>query len=460
MSRTIPKLLIVEDEKNTREGIGRALKFDYQVTLAENAESGLNILNHEKFDLILTDVKMPGMDGVTFVREALHLNPNMACVVMTAYGAVETAVDAMKSGAYDFLIKPVKLNHVETVLKNAFDSLQRKQQVQKVKTSSNTSIIKTSSKSNIIAHSREMHDVLNLVRQIAPTRSTVLITGESGTGKEVIANALHSMSDRASGPFIAVHCAALNANLLESELFGHEKGAFTNANARKTGRFEAADGGTIFLDEIGEIDASTQIKLLRVLESRTFERVGGTETLSVDVRVVAATNRDLKQMVEAGEFREDLYYRLDVLNVNLPPLRERKDDIPLLLNHFLQIQANENKKDLTGFSPQALEALSNYSWRGNVRELRNVVERMSILCKGKTIELSDIPDKITNEPKVNGAPTKHDASLDIATNETQLILRALKESNNNKTAAAKMLGMSRRTLHRRITELGLQEENS
>lgn len=458
MTRTIPKLLIVEDEKNTREGIGRALKFDYHTVLVENAEIALGLLKKEKFQLILTDVKMPGMDGVSFVKEALKIDSDLFCIVMTAYGTVETAVDAMKSGAYDFMIKPVKLDQVEAILQNAMAARTRKLETQKLATTQakTTALVKVK-KSPVIGQSRKMKEVMSLVSQIAPARSTVLLTGESGTGKEVIANCIHKFSDRVNGPFVTVHCAALNANLLESELFGHEKGAFTNANARKIGRFEASDGGTLFLDEIGEIDASTQVKLLRVLENRCFERVGGTETIHIDVRLVAATNKNLRDMVDKGEFREDLYYRLDVLNIVLPPLRDRKEDIPLLLNHFLQLCAEDNNKSITGFSNEALDSLSSYNWPGNVRELRNIVERMTILAKGSTIEIYDVPAMVTENPEkpLNVNHNFTPESLDVSQNEKQLIIKALKETNNNKTAAAKKLGISRRTLHRRITELGL-----
>ena len=456
MSRIIPKLLIVEDEKNTREGIGRALKFDYHVELAENAERGLEILKDSRFDLILTDVKMPGMDGVTFVSEAKKLDPEVICVVMTAYGTVETAVDAMKSGAYDFLIKPVKLDQVEAVLKNAIEGKNRRKEVNKKEQP--TKAKAKESKTKVFGNSKRIKGIIELVEQIAPARSTVLLTGESGTGKEVISNLIHEKSDRANGPFIAVHCAALNANLLESELFGHEKGAFTGATAKKQGRFEAANTGTLFLDEIGEIDPSTQVKLLRVLETRSFERVGGTESIDTDVRVIAATNRDLRKMVDEGTFREDLYYRLDVLNITLPPLRERKDDIPVLLNHFLTACADDNGKNISGFSEEAINKLKDYNWKGNVRELRNVVEKMTVLSKHELLDVDDIPPYILDARPYLDVNKEVDGTLNLSDNETQLIMRALAESNNNKTAAAKKLGMSRRTLHRRISELGLNEK--
>lgn len=452
MSRIIPKLLIVEDEKNTREGIGRALKFDYHVELAENAERALSILNEKRFDLILTDVKMPGMDGVTFVKEAKKIDPKLICTVMTAYGTVETAVDAMKAGAYDFLIKPVKLDQVEAVLKNAIDGKNRR--AQSIAPAAPVKKAQSKAKTKVFGSSKAIKHILDLVEQIAPARSTVLLTGESGTGKEVISNLIHERSDRADGPFIAVHCAALNANLLESELFGHEKGAFTGASSKKQGRFEAANGGTLFLDEIGEIDPSTQVKLLRVLETRSFERVGGTESIDTDVRVIAATNKNLKKMVDEGIFREDLYYRLDVLNITLPPLRDRQDDIPVLLNHFLETCAEDNGKSISGFTEEALGILKKFKWQGNVRELRNVVEKMTVLSKHPILDADDIPSYI-NESNLLPSLNSGDETLNVSDNEKHLIIRALKETNNNKTAAAKKLGISRRTLHRRIAELGL-----
>jgi DNA-binding NtrC family response regulator len=313
----------------------------------------------------------------------------------------------------------------------------------------------------MIGVSSSMLEIFELVRRVAPARSTVLISGESGTGKEGVARALHALSDRAAAPFVAVHCAALNPNLLESELFGHEKGAFTSATGRRAGRFEAADGGTVFLDEIGEIDPSTQVKLLRILETRSFERVGGTETLRVDVRIVAATNRDLKKMVDDGRFREDLYYRLDVIRVHLPPLRERPEDIPGLLAAALAQACTENRRQIRGFTPAALSLLARHSWPGNVRELRNVVEGSVVRCRGELIDLGDLPASLGEglRPALNAAPSpapQSERSLDVSTHERQLILEALRRSNNSRTEAAKLLGMSRRTLHRRLQELGIE----
>ena len=447
MSRVIPKILIVDDEKNAREGLERALKFDYQVYLADSAESAIDILEDEKFDLVLTDVKMPGMDGISFVSKVKELNEQTVFVVMTAYGSISRAVDAMKAGAYDFITKPFEIDDLERCLESAIASKAKRPEIAKAAKA-------PASKLNIVGKSKQIKETIDLVKQIAPARSTVLLTGESGTGKELFAKAVHDLSDRKDEAFIAVHCRALNANLLESELFGHEKGAFTSANSRKIGRFEAADKGTLFLDEIGDIDAATQIKLLRVLESRTFERVGGVEPITVDVRLVAATNKDLRQMVKDGEFREDLYYRLDVLNVHLPPLRERKGDIPVLLEHFLKISCEENNRKIDGFTPEALKALEEYSWPGNIRELRNAVEKMTVLAKSDALDIQDIPKFILENPSPLAGGNSD--SLDIGENEKDLIIKALKECNNNKTKAAEKLGISRRTLHRKIAQLGLE----
>ena len=465
MTRVIPTLLIVDDEKNTREGLQKALKYDYQVVLAENAESALGVLKARSFDLILSDVKMPGMDGVSFVKKVAVEYPEITSVVMTAFGSIDTAVDAMKGGAYDFLTKPLDLEHLDKVLSGALASnLRQKTVVEEEplslesKTKPKAGLVKSTS---IIGESESFNKVLAMVQQIAPARSTVLLTGENGTGKEVVAKAIHSASDRVKNPFVAIHCAALNANLLESELFGHEKGAFTGANAAREGRFEAADGGTLFLDEIGEIDQATQVKLLRVLESRSFERVGGSRTINVDVRLVAATNRNLKEMVQQGTFREDLYYRLNVINIDLPALRERAEDIPLLVDYYLSVYNKENAKDISGYSDAVMRTLLAYSWPGNIRELRNVIERMVVLCNSESLAEDLLPEDLQNTASVEtiatgGKKVMTFSSLDVKKNEKDLIVKALEECAGNKTAAAQKLGISRRTLHRKIESLGLK----
>ena len=377
-----PSLLIAEDERNTRDILLRFLRQEYEVTLAEDGERALNILKKNNFDLLLTDLRMPGADGMDILRTALKKNPPPACIVVTAYGSVENAVEAMKEGAFDFITKPLNFDRLEILLKRAVESRQLKEENRELR----KRLDKNFGVESIIGKSLAMNELLETVKQVAPSRSTVMITGESGTGKEVIAQTIHQLSGR-PGKFIPVHCAALSDNLLESELFGHEKGAFTGASEQKKGRFELADGGTLFLDEIGEIDPPVQVKLLRALETRAFERVGGMETISTDTRVITATNRDLREMVAAGDFRGDLFYRLDVVSVHLPPLRERQEDIPLFVKHFIDQFSKENNKEIQTISENAVAALCAYDWPGNIRELRNCIERMVVLARGNTLEL-------------------------------------------------------------------------
>ncbi len=447
-----PAILIVDDERNTREGLARALRRHYDIHLAESGMAALNLLDTHPVDAVLTDLRMPGMDGLTLVRRVLARDPQPVCILLTAYGNVETAVEAMKNGAYDFLTKPVNLDRLEVVLKRALESrtlaatnLNLRQQLDE-----------KYGMEQIIGDSRPMQAVFDTIRQVAPSRATVLIQGESGTGKELVAHALHNLSPRKKNPFVAVHCAALSDNLLESELFGHERGAFTGATEARKGRFELADGGSLFLDEIGEIQPSTQVKLLRVMEERAFERVGGMETLDVDVRLIAATNRDLRAMVEEEKFREDLYFRLNVVQITLPPLRERREDIPLLLNSFLHTFREENARNLDGFTPDALEALTQYRWPGNIRELRNLVERMVVLSRGDKITLRDVPREVReggNGGKTAG-PLAGAVSMEQA--EKRMIEQALNDNDGNRTLAAKQLGISRRTLHRKLNEFDLR----
>ncbi|WDE96076.1 sigma-54 dependent transcriptional regulator [Lentisphaera profundi] len=458
------KILIVDDEIHTCQGLARALKCEWETFTASNGKEAIKIFAENPVDIILTDVKMPGMNGIELLRKLKEIRPEVPAIVMSAYNETETVVDAVKAGAYDFITKPFRLDDLDGVLKTAVQSgsslqlpsknlalpIQVPAPSQKAKGSKHTP--------QIIYQSAIMENLLRMVQQIAPARSSVLITGESGTGKEVIANAIHAASKRSKKAFIAVHCAALNANLFESELFGHEKGSFTGANERRIGRFEAADGGTLFLDEIGEIDAATQVKLLRILESRSFERVGGSETLYSDVRLLAATNRDLRKMVLAGEFREDLYYRLDVINLEIPPLRDRREDIPALLQYSLISSVEDNQLQVKGFTADAMARLCSYDWPGNVRELRNVVERMAVLSQHEYIDLPNLPDHVLLGEGHMREQTKieeKDKALDVAENEKVLILKALKESNNNRTLAAERLGMSRRTLHRRLKQFGI-----
>jgi len=445
-----PSVLIVEDEKNTREGLERALNRSYQVHLAEDAERALKILSEKPVEIILTDLRMPGMDGLTLVRRAVAHESQPICIVLTAYGSIESAVEAMKAGAYEFLTKPVNLDQLEIVIQRALRSRRLESENRDLR----TQLDERFGLEAIIGKTPVMEELFELIRQVAPSRTTVLIQGESGTGKELVAHAIHNLSPRSRGPFIAVHCAALPHNLLESELFGHEKGAFTGAVERRRGRFELADGGTLFLDEISEIDPAIQVKLLRVLEERKFERVGGQETLEADIRLVAATNSNLEKLAQEGKFRSDLFYRLNVVTVNLPPLRERRDDTPLLARYFLKEFAAENDKKIEDISADALAALVAYSWPGNVRELKNVMERMVVLSRGAKLSLRDLPPALRSGNPAAHSPANAPASLREA--GQRLILDTLQSCSGNRTLAAKKLGISRRTLHRKLREYGME----
>lgn len=453
MTDVKPRVLIVDDDKHTRDGLNRALSPKYDVMLAESAERALTIAEKQEVDVLLTDMRMPGMDGLTLLQRALACDPQLVCILLTAYGSVETAVEAMKRGAYDFLMKPVNLDHLDLLLSRAL----RSRDVEAENENLQEQLDDKYGMESIIGTSSVMHELFETIRQAAPSQATVLVQGESGTGKELVAHAIHRLSTRSRGPFIAVHCAALSENLLESELFGHEKGAFTGAQARRRGRFEMADGGTLFLDEVSEIDGSTQVKLLRVLEERTFERVGGDDTVDVDIRLVAATNRDLKEMVGQGTFREDLFFRLDVVNILLPPLRDRSEDVPLLCSEFISEFSTKNEKSIEGITPDAVSILSSYAWPGNVRELRNTIEKMVVLCRGPKLTARDIPGNIRREVRDSGAivgvipaVAAADGGSSLANAEKTMILRALKQNNNNRTKAAEDLGISRRTLHRKL----------
>ena len=449
-------VLIVDDEKHTREGLELALEDDYDVYLAENPEEAFNLLDAESFDVVLTDLKMAGKSGMKVIDRAIQLPNRPVCIMMTAYGTVDVAVEAMKRGAYDFLTKPVNLEKLELLIGRALEVRKTKEE----NTDLHERLDKKYSFEGIIGESGSLAAVLERVRLVAPANTTVLLEGETGTGKELIAQSLHQNSNRAREPFVAVHCAALPSNLLESELFGHEKGAFTGASEKRIGRFEAAHGGTLFLDEIGEIDASTQVKLLRFLESKTFERVGSIQPVQVDVRLVCATNKDLRAMVRKGEFREDLYFRLDVVKIELPPLRDRVDDIPLLLGHFLDQFAEENNLPKINLTIKALSVLQAYRWPGNIRELRNFCENLVVLKQGGEVNEYDLDPRFlhTQEPDTEGedALTPMYASpsglLSKEENEKRLLRNALVQSHGNRTKAAQLMGISRRTLHRKLVK--------
>ena len=450
------KILIVDDEKNTRDGLRRALTREYDVFTAESAAAALRILEEEHIDLMLSDVRMPGEDGIELLKQVRSKYPNTTCVLLTAYGSVETAVEAMKQGAHDFLTKPVNLDHLDMLIARTLQhaSLLKENEELKRQLDSRYGL------ESIIGSSPAMERLFDVIRQAAPSQATVLIQGGSGTGKELVAQAMHRLSNCASGPFVAVHCAALSPTLLESELFGHEKGAFTGAMAQRKGRFEMANGGTLFLDEISEIDLATQVKLLRVLETRQFERVGGAETLTVNIRVIAATNRDLRKYVDEGKFREDLYYRLNVIEINLPSLKERSSDIPILCDHFIREFAERNQRNVSGISQGAIAALQAYDWPGNVRELRNTIEKMVVLARGEILEAEDVPENIKNALLLKGVSLSITAlpqttivgEESLAEMEKRKILDALNAAGGNKSKAAEALGISRRTLHRKLNE--------
>ena len=407
----------------------------------------MNLLSRNTYDLVLTDIRMPGIGGFDVLKKTLSLPDPPPCILFTAYGSIDTAVEAMKLGAFDFVTKPVDIDQLEIRIKRALEtrSIKTENAELKRKLDESRRVVP-----HILGDSPAIRQVMDTVRQIAPTRSSVLIQGESGTGKELVARALHELSGR-KGEFVAIHCAAIPETLFESELFGHEKGAFTGAVEQHKGFFEKADGGTIFLDEIGEVPLPVQVKLLRVLETRSFERVGGTQNISVDVRIVSATNRDLEQMVASGAFREDLYYRLNVVKILIPPLRERTSDIPILVRGFLAQIAAENGKENMTISEPAMAALCAARWPGNIRELRNCVENMVVLCRTGEIGLENVPVNIreSSSPGITrdilAAP-----SCDLEKNERILIERALNECGGNRSRAAEKLGISRRTLHRKL----------
>ena len=442
-------LLIVDDEKSTRDGLRAALEDRYDVYVADDAKSAMELLETEDFDVLLTDFRLPGEDGLKLIARAKSLAKPPICILMTAYGSEELAVDAMKRGADDYIAKGrLQIDELEMRIARAL----RQQNLETENVTLRQQLATQFGMENIVGNSPAMKEIFEVVQQVAPTRATVLLTGESGTGKEVFAKALHQLSPRAKQPFVAVHCAALSPTLLESELFGHEKGAFTGAHERRIGRFEQAQGGTLFLDEIGEIDAAIQVKLLRFLGERTFERVGSSKTLTADVRLVAATNKNLEELVKAGTFREDLFFRLRVVEIALPPLRDRTGDIPLLAQKFLREFASENEKPVNEFTADALELLMRYSWPGNVRELRTAIEHAVVLCRGGKISARDLPPSIRSggvaTTQVAQAAPANDLTVKEA--EKQLIVRALKETNGNRTLAAEKIGMSRRTFHRKL----------
>jgi DNA-binding NtrC family response regulator len=448
-SMTKANILVVDDEPNARSALAEILKGEgYAVETAGDGFKAMARLSNFSADLVLTDLKMPGMDGVELMGKLKEQNPETPVVLMTAFGAVETAVSAMRQGAADYLTKPLNTDELLLVLERALERTKLHRETSELR----SQLREKYKFENIVGSSPEMQQVFKSIAQVAPSRATVLLSGDSGTGKELVAAAIHHRSPRASGPFVRLHCAALADTLLESELFGHERGAFTGADRKREGRFEQANGGTLFLDEIGEISLATQVKLLRVLQEREFERVGGNQTVHVDVRVIAATNRDLKEMVEAGRFREDLYYRLNVINLTLPPLRSRTSDIPALAIHFLKRCAEENGKNVNTISDAALALLVIHSWPGNVRELENVIERAVVLAEGDTLEPAHLPPELAVSSRRGGAPVIPGATMDEL--ERYAIMKTLESVGGSTGRAAEVLGMSVRKIQYKLQEYG------
>jgi DNA-binding NtrC family response regulator len=446
------RVLIVEDERSAREALGSGLSsVGYQVLQAANGREGLRMALEGDVDVVISDMRMPEMDGLELLQELKKKQPDIEVIMVTAYGTIETAVEAMKRGAYDFVQKPINLGETRELVRKAIEkrslvreNLQLREQLRdKYKFSS------------IIGNSPRIAEIFQVIAQVAPTQATVLITGESGTGKELIANAIHYNSPRSSKPFIKVNCASLSETLLESELFGHERGAFTGAVGQRKGRFEIAAGGTLFLDEIGTLSPTVQVKLLRVLQEREFERVGGNTPIKVDVRLIVATNRDLKAAVDAGEFREDLYYRVHVVKIEVPPLRERREDIPLLVDHFIRKYAARNNKNVTGITDKALSVLRSGDYPGNIRELENMIENAVVLAQSDRITVDQLPQAM-RQKAVSPDSITVPMGVSIKEVEKEVIKATLERTGNNKTKAAALLGMGVRTLHRKIDEYRLR----
>ncbi len=439
-----PSILIVDDEKDTRDLMARALGADYRVTTAPDAEQAMAALDADpSITLMLSDVRMPGADGLQLLKAAKAKHPKLLCILLTAFGTVDQAVAAMKDGAEDFIMKPVDLDQLDLRVAKVLKAGALQSEVDELR----SQLDERFGLDNMVGSSPAMERVFKMVRRAAPTSATVLLQGPNGTGKDLVAHAIHNLSPRSHGPFVAVNCGAIPENLIESELFGHEKGSFSGAVAQHIGSFEAADGGTLFLDEIGELPLAMQVKLLRALENRSFTRVGGTQSVEVDIRIVAATNRDLKALVDSGGFRQDLYYRLNVVDIYLPALKDRAEDIPLLASRFIKEISAKNGGAVTGITPAAMRILEQYRWPGNVRELRNVVEKMVVLSAGGLLDVDDVPDDLKS-----AAPSRLSPSVTLDENEKAQILAVLQECNGNRSLAARRLGISRRTIYRKLDE--------
>ena len=453
------KILIVDDEKPTRDVIAKFLGRKYDCLTAADADDALRLLSaNEDIALMISDIRMPGRDGMELFRTARKSNPALMCILVTAFGRVDQAVEAMREGAYDFLMKPVDLEQLELRVSKALRAAALEKEVSDLKSQLGGEL------ESFTGKSPAMEKVYRLIRKVAPTNATVLVEGPSGTGKELVARAIHSLSPRAKGPFVAVECAALSKELLASELFGYAPGTFTGGlKDGKAGCFESANGGTLFLDEIGEIDADTQVKLLRAIESRAVTRLGSAEAVPVDFRLVAATNKDLIRLVAEGTFREDLYYRLNVIDIRTPALRDHREDIALLVSRFLKEFSAANGNAVTGIEPAALKALEDYDWPGNVRQLRNVIEKMVVLASGSKLTVDDLPIEITNcELRIANAEVRKPLASPIASHQSPLttlaegekehILAAIEHCHGNISKAADELGISRRTIHRKLKE--------
>lgn len=455
----LKSVLVVDDEVGARESLKMILKGDYQVFLAKDAEEAFRQIEHHSPDVILLDIILPDMDGLRVLEKLKQTLPEQIVIMITATKTVKTAVEAMKLGAYDYVTKPFDVDELRLIINRALSTRALREENQRLW----MEVDRNFGFENIVGKSKEMKEIFKVVRQVADTRSTVLIMGESGTGKELIARAIHYHSPRKNHPFVTINCAAIPETLIESELFGHEKGAFTNAIEKKLGRFEVAHQGTLFLDEIGELSMMTQAKILRFLEEREFNRVGGSKTIKVDVRLITATNKDLPQFVKKGQFREDLYYRINVVPILLPPLRERKEDIPLLIDHFIKKFNEENRKDVKGVSQEAMELLINYEWPGNVRELENLIERIIALTPNEYIKANELPLPVVNQSKMNGlkeSVLSGQISFSKAEEEfeREIIMDALRRANFIQSHAAEILGISRRILKYKMDKLGIQQQ--
>jgi DNA-binding NtrC family response regulator len=451
----MPTILIVEDEAKMRRLLELNLGEEGFTTLAAgDAETGLKLLRESSVDLVVTDLKLPGMNGLEFLQAIKHQHAALPVIVMTAFGTVETAVEAMKAGASDYVLKPFSLAEMRMVIHKELDVHKLREENRSLR----EALGERYTHPNVVARSPKMQEVLATVERVAPTNSTVLLGGESGVGKDLIARAIHEKSRRARGPFIKINSSAIPENLLESELFGYEKGAFTGANSSKPGKFELADKGTLFLDEIGDVPPAIQVKLLRVLQEREFERLGGTRTVKVDVRLIAATNRDLRAALEEGTFREDLYYRLNVVPIDIAPLRERKEDIPDLASLFMERFCGGASKPVKGIAPEAVRILANYHWPGNVRELQNIIERACALAKGDVIEPADI--HLDTRPVRAGTSENHflPEGMTLERWEDEMIHEALRRASGNKSQAARLLGLSRNALRYRLSKIGIADE--